>query len=130
MAHLPIGMAVSTLLLLAPLTAFGQTAIDQKPCEKFYEDAQILIARCTFPPGSKHVLLSQSGYFSYVLSGGEWQIKDDTGTRQIEPRTGSHTNNPPLQWQELTNVGDTTLGYLVIERKYEPVPAVEQASDR
>jgi hypothetical protein len=127
MAYLPIGIAGSTLLLLAPLTAFGQ---GQKPCEKFYEDAQILIARCTFPPGSKHVLLSQPGYFSYVLSGGKSQTEDANGTRQIEHLTGSHKNNPPISWQELTNVGDTALSFLVIERKYDQVPAVERASDR
>ena len=138
MAHLPIGLAASTLLLLAPLTTFGQSVPDalsvewqgQKPCEKFYEDVQILIARCTFPPGSKHVKHSHPGYLSYVLSGGKAQIEDAKGTRQLEPRTGSYTNSPPLPWHELTNVGDTTLSYLVIERKYEPVPTVEQASNR
>jgi len=135
---MPMGLTASTLLLLAPLNAFGQPVPDalsaewqgQKPCEKFYEDAQILVARCTFPPGSKHVKHSHPGYLSYVLSGGKAQIEDAKGTRQLEPPAGSYTNSPPLPWHELTNVGDTTLSYLVIERKYEPVPTVEQTSNR
>jgi hypothetical protein len=43
------------------------------------------------------------------------------GTRQLEPRTGSYANSPPIPWHELTNIGDTTVSYLVVERKYEPV---------
>jgi quercetin dioxygenase-like cupin family protein len=138
MAHVPIGLAASMLLLLAPLTAFGQPVPDslsvewqgQKPCEKLYEDAQLLVARCTFPPGSKHVKHFHPGVLSYVLSGGKAQIEDAKGTRQVEPRTGSYNNSPPVPWHELTNVGDTTISYLLIERKYEPLPAAERASNR
>ena len=31
----------------------------QKPCEKLFEDAQVLISRCTFPPGAMHVCHSR-----------------------------------------------------------------------
>jgi len=125
-------------LLLAPLTVFGQAIPNplsvewqgRKPCERVYEDAKILIARCTFPPGSKHVMLSQPGYLSYVLSSGKSRLEDAEGTRELEAGMGSYTNNPPLLWRELTNVGDTTLSYLVIERKYEPVAKVEQSFGR
>jgi quercetin dioxygenase-like cupin family protein len=128
MTHFLIRLAAMPLLI-APLTSFGQSVPNalsvewqgQKPCEKLYEDAQILIARCTFPPGSKHLKHSHPGYFSYALSGGKVQIEDAKGTRQLEPRTGSYANSPPIPWHELTNVGDTTVSYLVVERKYEPV---------
>jgi quercetin dioxygenase-like cupin family protein len=138
MAHVPFGLAASMLLLLAPLTTFGQPVPDsmsvewqgQKPCEKLYEDAQILVGRCTFPPGSKHVKHFHPGLLSYVLSGGKARIEDAKGTRQVEPRTGGYTNSPPVAWHELTNIGDTTISYLLIERKYEPMPAVEKASNR
>jgi quercetin dioxygenase-like cupin family protein len=138
MAHVPLGLAASMLLLLAPLTTFGQPVPDsmsvewqgQKPCEKLYEDAQILVGRCTFPPGSKHVKHFHPGLLSYVLSGGKARIEDAKGTRQVEPRTGGYTNSPPVAWHELTNIGDTTISYLLIERKYEPMPAVEKASNR
>jgi quercetin dioxygenase-like cupin family protein len=131
------GLGVAVLMLLAfltPVDAMAQISVPnalsvewqgQKPCEKLYEDAQILIARCTFPPGSKHLKHSHPGYFSYALSGGKVQIEDAKGTRQLEPRTGSYANSPPIPWHELTNVGDTTVSYLVVERKYEPVTAGE-----
>ena len=131
------GLGVAVLMLLAfltPVDAMAQISVSnalsvewqgQKLCEKLYEDAQILIARCTFPPGSKHLKHSHPGYFSYALSGGKVQIEDAKGTRQLEPRTGSYASSPPIPWHELTNVGDTTVSYLVVERKYEPVTAGE-----
>jgi quercetin dioxygenase-like cupin family protein len=88
MLRLPLALfGVATLI--APCVALGETVPDalsvewqgQKPCEKLYEDAQIRIARCTFPPGSAHVRHSHPGYLSYVLSGGKGQIQDEKGTR-------------------------------------------------
>ena len=127
------GLGVAMMMLLAfltPVDAMAQISVPnalsvewqgQKPCKKLYEDAQILMARCTFPQGSKHSKHSHPGYFSYALSGGKVQIEDAKGTRQLEPRTGSYASSPPIPWHELTNVGDTTVSYLVVERKYEPV---------
>ena len=137
MTRLPflVGMA----LVVAPLAAARSDSVPdalsvewqgQKPCEKLFEDAQIRIARCTFPPGAVHVRHSHPGYLSYVLSGGKGQIQDEKGTRQVEVRTDTMTNSPPIPWHELTNTGDTTLRYLVIERKYEPVPSAEQAAGK
>ena len=102
----------------------------QKPCEKLFEDAQILIARCTFPPGAMHVRHSHPGYSSYLLSGGKGQIEDEKGKRQVEFRTDSLLNSPPIPWHELTNTGDTTLRFLVVERKYEPVPKAGQTAGK
>jgi quercetin dioxygenase-like cupin family protein len=131
------GLGVAVLMLLAfltPVDAMAEISVPnalsvewqgQKLCEKLYEDAQILIARCTFPPGSKHLKHSHPGYFSYALSGGKVQIEDAKGTRQLEPPAGSYANSPPIPWHELTNVGDTTVSYLLVGRKYEPVTAGE-----
>ncbi len=102
----------------------------QKPCEKLFEDAQVRIARCTFPPGAVHVRHSHPGYLSYVLNGGKGQIQDEKGTRQVEVRADTYTNSTPIAWHELTNTGDTTLRYLVVERKYEPVPGAEQTAGK
>ena len=88
----------------------------------------IRIARCTFPPGAVHVRHSHPGYLSYVLGGGKGQIQDEKGTRQVEVRTDTYTNSSPITWHELTNTGDTTLRYLVVERKYEAVPDAEQTA--
>ena len=136
MVRLPL--LLGTVLLAVPLAAARSENVPdalsvewqgQKPCEKLFEDAQIRIARCTFPPGSMHVRHSHPGYFSYVLSGGgEGQIQDEKGTRQIEVRTDATTNSPPIHWHELTNTGETTLRYLIIERKYEPVQGTAQTA--
>jgi quercetin dioxygenase-like cupin family protein len=70
---------VGVIFALAPFAAGGDTVPDalsvewqgQKPCEKLYEDDRIRVARCTSPPGSKHVRHSHPGYISYVLNGGK-----------------------------------------------------------
>jgi quercetin dioxygenase-like cupin family protein len=121
-------------MLVAPFAARTDDVPDalsvewqgQKPCEKVFEDAKIRIARCTFPPGSKHVRHSHTAYLSYVLRGGKAEVQDEKGTRQVEARTGSYVDVPPGPWYELMNVGDTTLQYLVVERKYQPVPVASR----
>jgi mannose-6-phosphate isomerase-like protein (cupin superfamily) len=65
-----------------------------------------------------------------VLSGGKGQLQDDKGTRQVEVRTGSYIDSPPIPWHELTNIGDTTLQYLIIEKKYQPVPGTSEAASK
>ena len=90
------------------------------PCEKLYEDAQIRIGRCTFPAGAVHVCHSHPAYSVYTLSGGKGQVRDSRGTRQSESKTGEYNNIPPIPWHEFKNIGDTTISYLLVERKYEP----------
>lgn len=69
-----------------------------------------------------HVRHSHPGYFAYTLSGGKAQIQDEKGVRQIDVQVDGYANSAPIAWHELTNTGDTTLRFLVIERKYEPPP--------
>ena len=140
MVRLPVLFGIA--LVAVPLAAAqSETVPDalsvewqgQKPCEKLFEDAQILVARCIFPPGSVHARHTHPGYSSYVLSGGKAQIQDEKGTRQVEVRTDALLNSPPVPWHELTNTGESTLRFLVIERKYEPVPgadSVEQTAGK
>jgi len=101
-----------------------------KPCELLSEDPQIRIMRCTFPPGAKHVRHSHPGAFNYVLGGGRVQVQDENGTRMAERPTGGYVDSPPVPWHEVTNVGDVTLQFLVIEKKYLPVSATSQDSTR
>ena len=93
----------------------------QHPCEKLYEDAEIRVMRCTLAPGAVHVRHSHPGYLTYTISGGKAKVQDDKGTREGQPKTGGFSNSPPVPWHEVTNVGDTTLSFLTIEKKYEPV---------
>lgn len=137
MVRIPV-VLLGMALVMSPLAVRGENVPDalsvewqgQKPCEKLFEDAQVRIARCTFPPGAVHVRHSHPGYLSYVLGGGKGQIQDERGTRQVEVRTDTYTNSAPIAWHELTNTGDTTLRYLVVERKYEAVPAAEQTAGK
>jgi quercetin dioxygenase-like cupin family protein len=75
-----------------------------------------------FPPGAVHVRHSHPGYISYVLSGGKGLVEDEKGKREVEAKTGASIELPPVPWHELTNIGDTTLQYLIVEKKYQPVP--------
>ncbi len=132
-----LGIAVAAA---APLAA-AQNAIapdalsgewhGKKLCEKLFEDTQTRILRCTFPPGSMAARHSHPGAFTYVLSGGKAQFQDQKGTRQVEVRTDTYANSPPIPWHVVSNVGDTTLRALVVERKYEPAggSSAKQATD-
>jgi quercetin dioxygenase-like cupin family protein len=98
------------------------------PCEKLFEDAQVRVARCTFPPGTVHVCHSHPSYLTYVVSGGQGQVQDDKGTRKIDVVAGAFANVPPIPWHEFANVGDTTIQFVVVEKKYETVTSVDQSS--
>ena len=67
----------------------------QKPCEKLFEDDQVRISRCSFPPGATHVCHSHPAYLFYVLSGGKAQVRDEKGTREVEIRSGRNVDAPP-----------------------------------
>ncbi len=133
MRSLATGFVAS--LILIPCIARAQPVPDAfsvewqgtHPCEKLYEDAQIRIGRCTFPPGSIHLCHSHPGAWGYVLSGATIQTRDQRGTRQSEAKTGDYRDGAAIPWHESTNVGDTTFGVLIVEKKYQPVTAVDQS---
>ena len=99
----------------------------KKPCEKLFEDAQIRIMQCTFPPGAMHVCHSHPSYFTFVLSGGQLQMQDEKGTRKIDLVAGAFVDAPPIPWHQGTNIGETTVQGLIIEKKYQPVSPLNQA---
>nr|WP_294554013.1 hypothetical protein [uncultured Rhodopila sp.] len=45
-------------------------------------------------------------------------------------RADTYTNIQPILRHELTNTGETTLRYLVIEKKYELVPGAGQSAGK
>lgn len=90
----------------------------QHPCEKLFEDAQIRVARCTFPPGAVHLRHSHPAYLTYVLEGGTMTAVSAAGTTTRKTTAGQFSATPAIPWHEATNVGDTTLRYLIIEQKY------------
>ena len=98
------------------------------PCEKLFEDAQVRVARCTFPPGAVHVCHSHPSYLSYVVSGGRGQVQDEKGTRKVDIVTGALLESQPIPWHEFSNLGDTTIQFVVVEKKYQAVTTVDQSS--
>src|SRR6516164_5895232 len=137
MSSFPAQLSVvflGTTVLVAPFAVMAEDVPDalsvkwqgQKPCEKLFEDDQVRISRCSFPPGATHVCHSHPAYLFYVLSGGKAQVRDEKGTREVEIRTGSHVDAPPVPWHEVTNIGNTTLQFLNVEKKYRPAPSVSQ----
>ena len=98
---------------------------DQKPCERLFEDVQIRITRCIFPPGAVHFHRFRFGYFSYMLSNGKGLLAENKGTRQIEVHADTFGNSQPNTYYELTNTSEQTLRYLVIERKYDFAPSID-----
>lgn len=113
-------------LLLMPAAAVGEDIPDalavqwqgKPPCEKLYEDAEIRVARCVFPPGAVHMKHKHPAYLTYVLSGGKGEAKDASGGGSRETRDDQLLVSPEVPWHEFSNVGDTTIRYLVIEKKY------------
>ena len=93
------------------------------PCEALYEDTQIRVARCTFPPGAVHLRHSHPGYLTYILNGGKGLTRNEAGERAGTNETGALLQNKPVPWHQYKNVGDTTMSYLLVEKKYEPAPA-------
>jgi beta-alanine degradation protein BauB len=91
----------------------------KKPCEKLHEDDQIRILRCTFPPGGKHVRHQHPANFVYVLSGGKLQEESTSGTRDLDVLTDAYVLSKPVPWHEVTNTGDTTERFIVVEMKYQ-----------
>src|SRR5215831_17424282 len=119
-SEIPIVAALAALdLLIAPVLALTDDVPDalsvewqgKKPCEKLFEDAQVRVARCTFPPGAVHVCHSHPSYLSYVVSGGRGQIQDEKGVRKVEIVTGALVDAQPIPWHEFTNLGDTTIQF-------------------
>jgi quercetin dioxygenase-like cupin family protein len=115
---------VAAAILVVPFVARSEepdaTGVEwqgKKPCEKLHEDDQVRILRCTFPAGSKHLRQQHPAHFVYTLGGGKLEVTNETGTSQREATTDAYVANAPIAWHEVTNVGDTTLRFLVVETK-------------
>ena len=126
MIKLVFMVAVMASLVLPPIAATEDVpdalSVEwqgEKPCEKLHEDDQIRILRCTFPPGAKHMRHQHPANFVYALSGGKLNTESVSGTREAEVSTDAYVLNKPVPWHEVTNTGDTTARFLVIEMKHQ-----------
>jgi len=86
-------------------------------CERLHEDRHNRILRCTFPPNIGHERHFHGAHFGYAISGGRMQIEDERGSREVELATGSNFVSEGVAWHQVVNVGDSTVIYLIVERK-------------
>ncbi len=90
---------------------------DLEVCVLLDENEKHRVLKCTFPPGGGHERHFHAPHFGYALSGGKFRIKDKTGTREVELKTGSHFTSNGVEWHEVLNIGKTTAQYLIFETK-------------
>jgi quercetin dioxygenase-like cupin family protein len=120
-------MAVAVMLGLLSGAAYSAEVPDaltagwkgERRCENLYEDPHIRILRCTFPPNTGHERHFHPTFFNYVLSGGRGQVTDAAGTREFESKADQYRAGEAVEWHEALNTGDTTLRYLIVEKKYQ-----------
>lgn len=88
-------------------------------CENLHEDEAQRVLRCSFAPGVGHEKHYHIAHFGYAISGGKMRIEDDSGVRQVELKTGSSFTSNGTQWHQVLNIGDTTVVYLIVEKKHD-----------
>jgi beta-alanine degradation protein BauB len=91
----------------------------QRVCEALHEDAMIRVLRCTFPPNVGHEPHYHPPHFGYTLEGGAVRTRvegQDYVTRTIAS-DGSWAMEAENRHETL-NVGENTMRYLIIEKKY------------
>lgn len=86
-------------------------------CEHLYEDTEKRILRCTFPPGVGHERHYHAPHFGYAIGGGRVRITDGNGVRELDLTTGSSYTSEGVLWHEVVNIGNTTIKYLIVEKK-------------
>lgn len=86
-------------------------------CDKLHEDSDHRILRCSFPPSVGHERHFHVRHFGYAIAGGRMRITDSSGTREVDPATGSSFASDGVAWHEVLNIGDSTVVYLIIEPK-------------
>lgn len=86
-------------------------------CEVVRETESTRVLKCTFPPGVGHERHYHKPHIGYTLAGSRFQIKDTTGIREVDVKTGSSFINEGIVWHEVLNIGDSTAIFLIIEGK-------------
>ena len=104
----------TTSSLPDPLTAGWK---GENVCELLEENKSQRILKCTFAPNVGHERHFHLPHFGYTLAGSTFRIKDTTGTRDVNVKTGSYFNSKGTEWHEVLNIGDSTAVFLIIEPK-------------
>ena len=86
-------------------------------CEVLQDNEKLRVLKCTFPPGIGHERHYHNTHFGYTISGSKMRIKDTTGIREVNVKTGTHFSNEGVDWHEVLNIGDSTAVFLIVEPK-------------
>ncbi len=86
-------------------------------CELVEENKTLRVLKCTFAPGVGHERHFHVPHFGYTLSGSKFRIKDTSGTKEVNVKTGSSFYSNGTQWHEVLNIGDSTAVFLIMEPK-------------
>lgn len=89
----------------------------QTVCERLHEDANSRILRCVLPPNTGHERHFHPATYTYVLAGGKVRVTQESGTRELDIKTGAGSFSAGLEWHEVLNVGEQSLGFLLVETK-------------
>lgn len=95
--------------------AFDAGWREQTTCKVLYENINIRVGRCTFPPGIGHERHYHRPHFGYTLGGGTMRIEDARGVREVEIPAGTYWSSEEITVHEALNVGETTTSYLIVE---------------
>ena len=110
-------------LAVVPPTAPLPTAMDagwkgEKVCERLFENDQIRVGRCTFPPGVGHERHFHPPHWGYIVQGSTMRTTNAQGVVVRELKAGSSWWSDGIEWHEVLNVGATTTGvYIIVEPK-------------
>jgi beta-alanine degradation protein BauB len=120
-------LALVLLVAVAPGSAYVADIPDalaagwkgEKLCENLHEDEHIRVLRCIFPLNVGHEPHSHPASFLYVLAGGHGTVTDSNGMREFDVKTDQSRPVKPVVWHEMLNTGESTLRYLIVEKKYQ-----------
>ncbi len=119
-AALVLAACASASAQIAPLPMAACAGWEgRRVCETLHEDAMIRVLRCTFPPNVGHEPHFHPPHFGYTLEGGTVRTRaegQDNVTRTIAS-DGSWAMEAENRHEAL-NVGDNTMRYLIVEKKY------------
>ncbi len=86
-------------------------------CEVLFENEEMIVGKCVFPPGVGHEKHYHYPHFGYILEGATFRVTDAEGTQDLETAAGVTWSDDSISVHEALNVGQTTGSALIIETK-------------
>jgi len=119
-AALTLAACASASAQVAPLPMAACAGWEgQRVCETLHEDAMIRVLRCTFPPNVGHEPHFHPPHFGYTLEGGTVRTRNEGQDYVLRtPASDGMWAMDAEHRHEALNVGDATMRYLIIEKKY------------